>query len=127
MPGLAGDTTARPLAIGPANELQPALSPDGKWLAYTADDLQGVRDVFVMSFPGGGAGRLVSRGGGSEPRWARRGRELFFESGGSLVSVAVGVGATLEVSEPKPLFSLLGYRRARNRAEYDVAPAISAS
>ena len=34
----------------------------------------------------------------------------------------VGTGADLEVSEPKVMFSLAGYRRARNRQQYDVAP-----
>ena len=42
--------------------------------------------------------------------------------GGRLVVVTTGVGADPEVSEPKPLFALGGYRRARNRPEYDVAP-----
>ncbi len=36
--------------------------------------------------------------------------------------VDVGSGDDLEVGEPRALFSLAGYRRARNRPEYDVAP-----
>ena len=75
-----------------------------------------------MSFPDGRNRRLVSRGGGTEPRWARSGRELFFESHGRLMVVTVGASADPEVSEPSVLFGLGGYRRARNRPEYDVAP-----
>ncbi len=36
--------------------------------------------------------------------------------------VSVGAGPDLVISEPRALFSLAGYRRARNRAQYDVAP-----
>ena len=118
---LRGDTTLVPLAVTEANEMQAMISPNGKWLAYSGDQ-QGVREVFVISFPDGRNRRLVSRGGGTEPRWSRSGRELFFESRGRLVVVTTGVGADPEVSEPKPLFALGGYRRARNRPEYDVAP-----
>jgi hypothetical protein len=82
----------------------------------------GTREVFVTSFPDAKVKRVVSRGGGTEPRWARGGRELFFVSGGQLMSVAVGIGSELQISEPRPLFSLAGYRRARNHQQYDVAP-----
>jgi serine/threonine-protein kinase len=64
----------------------------------------------------------VSNGGGTEPRWSRNGRELFFESGGKLMAVAVPPGPSFNAGTPRPLFSLAGYRRARNRPQYDVAP-----
>ena len=118
---LRGDTAAVPLAVGDGSQMQPTISPNGKWLAYSGDQ-QGVREVFLISFPDGKNRRLVSRGGGSEPRWARSGRELFFESRGRLVVVTIGAGSEPAVTEPVPLFGLGGYRRARNRPEYDVAP-----
>ena len=66
--------------------------------------------------------RLVSRGGGTQPRRARSGRELFFRSGGQLMAVAVPPGPTFTPGPPHALFSLAGYRVARNRQQYDVAP-----
>ena len=118
---LRGDTTTVALAVGPAAEMQVALSPNGKWLSYTGDE-HGVRTVVVASFPDGKVKRVVSRGGGTEARWGRSGRELFFESGGQLNVVSVAGETSLQISEPRALFSLAGYRRARNRAQYDVAP-----
>ena len=47
---------------------------------------------------------------------------MFFESGGQLNVVSVAGETDLQISEPRALFSLAGYRRARNRAQYDVAP-----
>ena len=118
---LRGDTTTIAVATGPAAEMQVALSPNGKWVSYTGDE-HGVRTVVVASFPDGKVKRVVSRDGGTESRWARSGRELFFESGGQLNVVSVAGETNLQISEPRALFSLAGYRRARNRVQYDVAP-----
>jgi serine/threonine-protein kinase len=118
---LRGDTTTLTIVSGPAAEMQVGLSPNSKWVVFTAVE-RDVREVVVASFPDMKVKRVVSRGGGTEPRWARSGRELFFESGGQLMVVSVGAGPDLEISESRALFSLVGYRRARNRAQYDVAP-----
>ena len=121
---LAGDTTLVLLITDQTYQLalDIALSPDGRWLAYTSNEAGALVDVYVASFPDMRSKRLVSRGGGTEPRWARSGRELFFQSGGHLMSVDVGSGPALTVGSPRALFSLAGYRRARNRQQYDVSP-----
>jgi len=118
---LHGDSTLIPVATGPSNDYQVAIAPDGRKIAYASTE-GGVQQVFVQSFPDGKIKRLASRGRGYEPRWSRSGRELFFESVGRLMVVDVGSGDDIEVGEPRALFSLAGYRRARNRPQYDVAP-----
>jgi serine/threonine-protein kinase len=117
---LTGDTTLLPLVVGGIN-IQLSLSPDGRSLAHLSN-ATGQREVYVTPFPGGGPSQMVSRGGGTEPRWSRSGRELFFKSGGQLMSVAVTPGPVPSFGTPKPLFSVAGYRGARNRQQYDVAP-----
>jgi eukaryotic-like serine/threonine-protein kinase len=121
---LEGDTTVSPLNMDRLmGTNQVSLSPDGRWLAWATLDDDGGAEVYVASFPDMGSRRLVSpRQGGTSPRWSRSGRELFFESGGMLVSVAVPPGPTLAPGIPRPLFSLAGFRVARNRPQYDVAP-----
>ena len=58
-----------------------ALSPDGRWLAYSSNET-GREEVFVRPFPDVESGKFpVSREGGMRPRWARNGRELFFVGG----------------------------------------------
>jgi eukaryotic-like serine/threonine-protein kinase len=118
---LHGDSTLIPLAANASNQYQLAISPDGKKLAYASTE-GGVQQVYVQSFPDGRSKRLVSRGRGYEPRWSRSGKELFFESVGRLMVVSVGAGDDIEIGEPRALFSLAGYRRARNRPQYDIAP-----
>lgn len=63
-------------------EVDPALSPDGKWLAYTSNET-GRHEVYVVPFPNVTAAKWpISTRGGNEPVWAHSGRELFFRSWG---------------------------------------------
>jgi serine/threonine-protein kinase len=118
---LRGDTTLMPLLVDPQQTLTLALSPDSRWLAYGSNE-SGLYEIYVASFPDMKAKRLVSRGGGTEPRWSRSGRELFFRSGTQLMAVDVPLGASFSPGNPRPLFTVTGFRQARNRQQYDVAP-----
>jgi serine/threonine-protein kinase len=63
----------------------PALSPDSRWMAYDSDE-SGRVEVYVQSYPDPTVARhQVSSGGGSEPLWARGGRELVFRRGDSVL------------------------------------------
>jgi len=77
---VTGDTTPVPLVASPYEELHPAPSPDGRWLAYTSSE-SGQQEVYVRPFPATSEGRWqVSIGGGTHPRWAPSSRELFYLS-----------------------------------------------
>jgi len=74
-----GGGTMTPLVATPFAESYGKVSPDGRWLAYVSNE-SGRPEIYVRPL-GGGAGRWrVSQGGGSQPRWRRDGRELFFVS-----------------------------------------------
>jgi len=115
-----GDTALVPLVVGEEVTSQIALSPDGRWLAYSSGPT-GAREIYLAPFPGMSSRRIISRNGGTEPRWAHSGRELFYKSGNQFMVVEM-TGPTLTPGSPRPLFSLAGYRAARNRQQYDVAP-----
>jgi len=92
------------------NETDGRLSPDGRWMAYTSDE-SGTAEVYVQRFTGGEdatASRIrVSTSGGSNPRWRRDGRELFYINGArKLVSVAVRSTSTFEVDASQALFDV---------------------
>ena len=98
------DRQAKPLVRTPFHEIQGALSPDGRWLAYASDE-SGAFEVYVQAFPDSQAKRLVSKGGGAEPRWRADGRELFYVSADRrLMAVATTIGAAFEASTPATLF-----------------------
>ena len=75
LPVAGGD--AVPFARSPFNKTQAQVSPDGRWIVYTALDT-GHDEVYVDSFPIAGNRRQVSVGGGMQPRWRRDGSELFY-------------------------------------------------
>jgi Tol biopolymer transport system component len=113
---------SRPFLNTPSNEMQPRVSPDGKWIAYTSDE-SGSWEVYVQSFPNGGAKRAVSVGGGVEPHWTKGGREIvYLMPDGRMMSVDIAAGAqALEPARPKPLFHVpLNGDIARYRNHYAV-------
>ena len=86
---LGVDSMPRPLLAEPHDEGLPALSPDGRWLAYVSTEA-GQPQVFVRPFPGVDQGKWqLSTGGGRDPVWGPDGRELFWRSvDGQLIEVA---------------------------------------
>jgi dipeptidyl aminopeptidase/acylaminoacyl peptidase len=71
----------------PNLEREPVFSPDGKWLAYQANDT-GRFEIYVRPFPGPGGMWLISTGGGVTPTWSRTRRELLYRSPDNQVMVA---------------------------------------
>lgn len=106
-------------------ENYPALSPDGRWLADVSDE-SGRNEVYVRTFPGFTSKVQVSQDGGSEPVWARIGRELFYRSGGVaepwLVAAAVETSGEFRVTGRSRLFNVASYEFATPHANYDVFP-----
>jgi len=61
-----------------------SMSLDGRWVAYT-EFVQERLEVFIRSFPDGGAVHRVSIDGGFAPRWLGNG-EIFFAAGSDLMA-----------------------------------------
>ena len=62
----------------PGIKLEPAFSPDGRWIAYQSQE-SSVPGIRVRPFPGPGGQWLISGTAAVHPIWSRNGRELFFE------------------------------------------------
>ena len=119
-----GDTTPLPIAATPAFERAATLSPDGRYIAYVSGE-SGQDEIYVRPFPKPDDGRwLVSAGGGTEPRWSRDGKELFYVSNQSvdLMAVSVTLGDRFAHQPPRRLFSVVSFVREVNSRTYDVAP-----
>ena len=118
-----GDTVLVPLVATPAREVTPALSPDGKFLAYASDE-SGTSEIFVRPFPDVATARWqLSTSGGSAPIWAHSGKELFFRNGHNDLQVAqVSESPTFTVGAQKPLFSLSPFTFGGPVQQYGIAP-----
>ncbi|HLG05445.1 MAG TPA: hypothetical protein VI383_04780, partial [Gemmatimonadales bacterium] len=112
--------TVRPLLRTPFNERNLALSPDGRWLAYVSDEA-GSDEVYVRRIEEGSGRWPVSRNGGQEPRWGPGGRDLFFRSADSVLSVTMEPGPEPRFTTPRVV--LTGdFDSDRNRPVWDVSP-----
>ena len=88
------------------NEHQGRLSPDGRWMAYASDE-SGRSEVYVRAFPTPGTRWRVSTDGGSDPRWRRDGKELFYQSTDrTLLAADVKADISFTVSAPRALFKM---------------------
>jgi WD40 repeat protein len=95
--------SARPILQTPFDEWAPALSWNGKWLAYTSNQ-SGEQVVLVQAYPSGGRTWPVSRGTGAAPHWHPNGRELIYRDGDAVVSVPFTEDATFRPGSPVTLF-----------------------
>ena len=102
-------------------EYQGAVSPDGRWLAYTSNE-SGQWEVYVDALIGPGSRAQVSLGGGLMPVWNRNGKELFYRSGNRLIAAAVTTGPSFAVGNRQVLFESPELRSAQIERDYDVSP-----
>ena len=99
---LDGTRRVTPLLQTPFTERNGDISPDGRWLAYQADD-SGQPEVYVRPFPDVNGGHWqVSTGGGTRPLWAPNGQELFYASPvGALMRVGVERSPSWAATSPQ--------------------------
>jgi len=88
----------------------PAISPDGRWLAYTSNE-SGRLEVYVTRFPSARGKWLVSDGGGLDPVWdIDSGSLLYLSLDHRMMQAPVSAaGENFQVGSPQPLFELLSY------------------
>ena len=96
------------------------LSPNSRFLAYCSDE-SGRREVYVQPFPKGGAKSRISRNGGTQPRWSRDGKELFYVEDDTLIAVAVKTTPSFSVGSSTRLFRYAHLKNNFAGHVYDVS------
>jgi Tol biopolymer transport system component len=102
---LAGDGKPYALVEDPSQQGAGRFSSDERWFAYQSNEF-GRSEIFVKSFPPSAAKWQVSTEGGSQPRWRRDGKELFYlAADGKLMTVPIAPDdLTFRHDVPRPLF-----------------------
>ncbi len=101
LPRGAADTT--PLIHEPLDQSNPAISPDGRLIAYESNET-GRMEVYVRRLPGLEDRTQVSRVGGMLPLWGRDSAELFYVEGDKMMAAGIESAPTLRVSDSHMLF-----------------------
>jgi len=106
-----------PFVQTPASEVSARFSPDGRHVAYVANDT-GRFEAYVTSFPSGKERVQISTDGAFRPEWMPGGGEIVFRSpGGWLMSVTFNGADGPRAGKPRPLFDASKYETS-----YSVSP-----
>lgn len=94
------------------SETDAQFSPDMRWVAYVSDE-SGSNEVYVRAFSKNSGrvlleaeGRwMISKGGGTAPRWRGDGKELYYRAGnGTIMAVEITATTVFKAETPKALF-----------------------
>ncbi len=119
------DSVPVPIVADEFDEFEPALSPDGNWLAYVSNE-SGQSEVYVRPFPNSEDGKWqISTDGGAEPVWSADGRSLYYRSRDFQSIMVAAMSRGPNAVTRRTLVRLPGENNfeanPRNRL-YDVAP-----
>jgi serine/threonine-protein kinase len=101
---LDGDARVHPVVVDRFDAYMPAISPDGKWLAYAANS-SGRYEIYVRPFPGPGAAVQISADGGVEPAWTRDGTTVLFRGDRRMYAATLSAGPNRAVTRRVALFN----------------------
>ena len=125
---VSADKKPFPFLKTPFDERNGQFSPDGKWIAYQSNE-SGRFEIYVQPFPGPGRKFQISNSGGTQPRWNKNGKEIFYVSLESkMMAAPVKLspdGKSLETGTPAALFPVRiagGPVSAFNKQQYAVSP-----
>jgi serine/threonine-protein kinase len=116
-----GRGPVEPLAATRFDERYPALSQDGRWLAYVSSQT-GQAEVYVRAVFGGGEQVRVSLDGGTEPVFGPNGRELFYRTATELYVAELELEPQLAIRSRRALFDVSDIATATPHTGYDVSP-----
>ena len=122
--GLSTSSAMDAILETPANEgaLGAAISPDGRWFAYTSDTT-GNTEIWVKPYGAEGPPVRVSPKGGVDPLWSKDGRELFYRIGATtIMSVAVDTRRGFDFKPAVPLFESGLYMPSGQAPSYAIGP-----
>jgi serine/threonine-protein kinase len=121
---LEGDRKPKAFLQAPLNQSSPMFSPDGRWIAYVSDE-SGRAEISVQPYPGPGGKWQISTDGGTQPVWARSGRELFYRNGDRMLAVEIATQPAFRAGTPQMLFERPGLRSGAQPGpspDFDVSP-----
>lgn len=112
LPLSSGNAEPTPFIKTQFSATRPSFSPTGKWVVYTSTE-SGQSQVYAAPYPGPGGKRPISPAAGTQARWSRNGKEIFYVTPeGALMAAAVAESnGTLEIGKVEKLFDYVPTNR----------------
>lgn len=104
-----------------AEETNPRISPNGKWLAYASNETR-TREVYVRSFPDGRIKRQISMGGGNWPQWGPDSDTLYFRKGAAILAAPLDPDTAAPRAAPAVAWEGNFGQSDNDMTDYTVAP-----
>ena len=101
------------------DETYPEISPDNRWIAYCSNETKRY-EVYVRALAGSGRYQ-ISTEGGTQPLWARNGKQLFYRWQDQVWVVDVHTDGALAPSRPRLLLTRSGYSSGHPVRGYDLS------
>jgi len=119
---MEGERTSQPLFQSQFVETRSRISPDGHWIAYESNE-SGRFEIYVRPFPNVEEGKWqISSDGGTQPVWAPRGQELFYENSRAIMVVGIKTEPTFTAGSPVVLFTGRYTTFTGVDVNYDISP-----
>ena len=109
-----------PIVATKFDEFASEISPDGRWIAYQANDTSRY-EVYVREVSGSGLWQ-ISTDGGEEPRWSPDGRSIYYRNDTHMMVAPVETRGTFQNGTPRLLFDGVFNLRSDSGNSYDLAP-----
>ncbi len=102
-----GKAVAQPYVTGPGRDEAVAVSPNGRWMAYLAEDT-GEQELYAQAFPTPGGRVQISTEGALWAWWSDEGRRILFVESNRmrLMTVDVTDGDSIKVGTPRLVATL---------------------
>jgi serine/threonine-protein kinase len=97
-----GTPAGKPILVagGPGDQVAPAVSADGKLVAYQSAE-SGRDEIYVAPLADLGSRRRVTNDGGAVPVWSREGSRMFYQSSNRIFSVTLRSAPELRFDPPQ--------------------------
>lgn len=105
-----------------ASMTSPEFSPDGKFIAYRSDEIDGKFKLFIRPFPINDVKIQVSIDDGNYPQWSADGSEIFYRDNDRIMAARIQLNPALQVVSRRLVCTSVRVSESPVTTDFSVAP-----